>query len=94
MEIDSLRSGQMYGAMAQATAAPAERRVQQPEVIQAVAAVNQAGLFGEQYELTFAMDRNSRRALLRLVDRETREVVRQIPPEYVLRAARDLSRTG
>jgi flagellar protein FlaG len=84
----------MYGAMAQATAAPAERRVQQPEMIQAVAAVNEAGLFGEQYELTFTMDRGSRKPLLRLVDRETKEVVRQIPPEYVLRAARELSKGG
>ena len=61
-------------------------------MIQAVSAVNEATLFGEQYELTFAMDRNSRRPLLRLVDRETHEVVRQIPPEYVLRAARELTK--
>jgi uncharacterized FlaG/YvyC family protein len=94
MEIDSLRSAQMHGAMAQATAAPAERRVDQPEMIQAVAAVNETRLFGQQYELTFAMDdRGSRRPLLRLVDRETHEVVRQIPPEYVLRAARELSKS-
>ena len=52
----------------------------------------QSALFGQQYELTFDMDRESHRALLRLVDRNTREVVRQIPPEYVLRLARELKR--
>jgi uncharacterized FlaG/YvyC family protein len=92
MEIDSLRSAQMHGAMAQAGGVPAQRRLEQPEMIQAVAAVNEAGIFGEEYELKFAMDGKSRRPLLRLVDRETQEVVRQIPPEYVLRAARELSK--
>lgn len=92
MEMDSLRSAQMHGAMAQASAAPLERRVDRPEVIQAVAAANESAMFGDEYELTFSMDRNSRRTLLQLVNRETREVVRQIPPEYVLRAARELSK--
>jgi flagellar protein FlaG len=91
MEMDSLRAAQMHGAMAQTSAAPAERRVDRPELIQAVRAVNESAMFGDEYELTFSMDRGSRRTLLQLVNRETREVVRQIPPEYVIRAARELS---
>jgi uncharacterized FlaG/YvyC family protein len=92
MEMDSLRAAQMHGAMAQNSVAPAERRIDRPEMIQAVHAVNESALFGDEYELTFSMDRGSRRPLLQLIDRKTREVVRQIPPEYVLRAARELSR--
>jgi flagellar protein FlaG len=61
-----------------------------PELTQAVTAVNAAKLYGQDSELTFAMDRESRRMVIRLVDRKTREVIRQIPAEYVLRMAADL----
>jgi uncharacterized FlaG/YvyC family protein len=94
MEMDSLRAAQTHGAMAQSSAAPADRRIDRPEMIQAVHAVNESTMFGDEYELTFSTDRGSRRPLLQLVNRKTREVVRQIPAEYVLRAARELSRHG
>lgn len=63
-----------------------------PELVQAVQAVNGAKLFGYDSELTFAMDRETRRFVVRLVDRDTRKLIRQIPAEYVLRLAQDLSK--
>lgn len=63
-----------------------DRRV----LIQAVRAVNEAELFGQQHELSFAMDRGTRRPVVRIVDRKTREVVQQIPSERVLRLAEEL----
>ena len=60
------------------------------ELIHAVRAVNAAELFGQNNELTFVLDRQTHRPLLRIVDRKTKEVVRQIPPEQVLRLAEDL----
>jgi flagellar protein FlaG len=66
---------------------PAENR----ELIQAVKAVNQAELFGSGNELSFTMDRDSKRPVIRIVDRTTKEVIRQLPPEYLLRMAQDLS---
>ena len=65
---------------------------QRRELIKAVKALNQTELFGENNELTFILDRNTHRPLMRLVDRKTREVIRQIPPESVLRVAEDLSK--
>ncbi len=59
----------------------------------AVAALNTARVFGEQDELTFAIDRSSKRVVIRLVDKETRQVIRQLPPESVLRMAEDLAKT-
>jgi flagellar protein FlaG len=47
-------------------------------------------LFGQNSELTFVLDRETHRALVRLIDRKTNEVIRQIPPEYLLRMAQDL----
>ena len=62
---------------------------QNRDLIAAVRAVNQTELFGHDQELTFSMDRETRKLVIRLVDRATNEVIREIPPEYVLRAAED-----
>lgn len=77
-------------APAAATPVPSEQLAHQRELIQAVKAVNAAELFGENSELTFALDRQSRRPVVRILDRKTKEVIRQIPPEYVLRMAEEL----
>jgi len=65
----------------------------QRALIQAVHAVNAAELFGQNNELTFILDRAARRAVVRIVNRETHEVVDQIPAEYVLRMAEELKRS-
>jgi flagellar protein FlaG len=62
------------------------------ELIKAVKALNQTELFGENNELTFIVDRNTHRPLVRIVDRKTREVIRQIPSESALRMAEDLAK--
>lgn len=67
-----------------------EQRAEQQRMVQAVKSINEAELFGEASELTFSYDRTSKKMVLRLVDRETKEVIRQIPPEYLLRLAEDL----
>ena len=80
-------------AMASAPAPiPAETLAENREVIQAVKALNAAELFGQNSELTFLLDRETQRTVIRLVDRKTKDVIRQIPPEYVLQRAGDLER--
>ena len=69
------------------TALSPEARTEQVQQIKAVRAVNSAELFGQNTELTFVMDRQSKRPLLRLVDVRTKEVIRQVPTEYALRLA-------
>ncbi len=64
----------------------AERR----DLVRAVKAINATELFGENYELTFVFDRQSKRTLIRIIDRETKEVIRQLPNEYALRIASQL----
>ena len=65
---------------------------QERELIKAVKALNGTDLFGHDSELTFVFDRETRRALVRVVNKETREVVLQIPPEYVIRMAQERQR--
>jgi flagellar protein FlaG len=68
-----------------------QERTEQRQLIQAVKAVNEAKLFGQNSELTFSYDRQTRRTVMQIVDKETQEVIRQIPPEYVLRLAEETS---
>jgi uncharacterized FlaG/YvyC family protein len=39
--------------------------------------------------MTFVMDRQTKRPVVRIVDKRTNEVIQQIPAEYVLRMAED-----
>jgi len=60
------------------------------DLVRAVKAINATELFGENYELTFVFDRQTKRTLMRIIDRETKEVIRQLPTEYALRIAAQL----
>lgn len=75
---------------APADAVPVEKSAENRDVVQAVKAVNGAELLGEDNELTFQRDPDTRRMVIRVVNRKTREVVSQVPAEYVLRLAADL----
>jgi uncharacterized FlaG/YvyC family protein len=68
------------------TIAP-DKSVQNREVVQAVKALNQTEMFGEENELQFQRDQDSKRLVLRIVNRKTQEVIAQVPPEYVLALA-------
>jgi flagellar protein FlaG len=66
-----------------------EQTAQNRQVLQAAKTVNDSGVLGKN-ELVFIVDRQTHRPVLRLVDRDTHQVVSQIPPEYVLRLAQNL----
>lgn len=63
----------------------AERR----ELISATKAVNASGMM-DQNQLVFTVDPQTRRPVIQVQDRETHEVVMQLPPDYVLQLAKDL----
>ena len=73
--------------LAAQVSAPAEpgatrtRTDEQRNLIQAVKAVNASGMLGQDSELTFVLDCVSRRAVTRIVNKQTGEVVDQIPAE-------------
>jgi len=61
------------------------------ELIQSVKSIDASGLFGEGSELSFTMDQETKQPVVRVIDRETHEVLWQAPPEYLLRVAEFLS---
>ena len=66
---------------------PAERAAVVRDVVRAVKALNAAEMFGPENELRFQRDPETRKMVMRLVNRETSEVVSQVPQECVLRLA-------
>ena len=62
------------------------------EVVQAVKAINGTEMFGPENELRFQRDQETNRFVVRVINRKTREIVSQVPEEYVLRIAEDIKR--
>jgi len=60
------------------------------QVVSAVRALNQSGMYGQDRELQFARDPGTKTMVIKVVQQQTGEVIEQIPPEEVLRAAEAL----
>jgi len=80
--------------VAEAPVAPTQNSAEHRDVVQAVKALNATEMFGQENELTFQMDRQARRMVVQVINRQTKEVISQIPPEYVLRLYEDLPSRG
>jgi len=91
MEITSSEGlGPQLNGSGTAASAAADNR----QLIQAAKALNAAGAFGDQTEISFSIDRTTRLPMFKIIDRNTQEVVEQIPPEYILRLAAELGKKG
>ena len=87
MEVSSISSS---GNWARSSASPpAEKLAERRQLIQATRLVNQSGALGKN-QLVILVDGKTHRPVIRIEDRETHEVVLQVPPEYVLRLAENL----
>ena len=93
MDITAINRGEV-GLHAPAPVAPVNKASENREVVQAVKAVNGAEMFGAENELSFQRDPQSKRMVVKVVNRKTREVLSQIPSETVLRLAEDLRKPG
>lgn len=71
------------------TALSPEERAEQKQLVHAVEALSKSGFFGPSNELQMSYDRGTKRCVVKLVDTQTKEVIQQIPPEYVLRLAKE-----
>jgi len=60
------------------------------ELIRCVMGIDASELFGAGTELAFALDRDTKRLVVRVLNQHTGEVLWQAPPEYILQLARTL----
>jgi uncharacterized FlaG/YvyC family protein len=93
MDITAISSG-ATGTHAPAPAVTADKTAEKREVVQAIKAVNGTEMFGADNELRFQKDPETNRFVVRVINKKTREVISQIPEEYLLRLAEDLKRSG
>ncbi len=70
---------------------PPPATADQRALIQAVKAVNSTELFGSENELTFVRDRTTNLPAVRIVNKDTGDIVAQIPPEVVLQMAEEVN---
>jgi flagellar protein FlaG len=61
------------------------------EVEQALDVVNQAAVF-QQRALTFKLDEDSGRTVVTVIDKNTEQVIRQIPTEELLKVSQDIKK--
>jgi len=64
--------------------------VENRDLIRSIKSINASELFADGGELTFALDRDTKRPVVRVVNPQTGEVLWQAPPEYMLRLAQTL----
>jgi flagellar protein FlaG len=69
------------------TVSPNQDQASLKQVATAVRALNQSELYGQDRELQFARDPETKTMVIKVVQQATGEVIEQIPPEEVLRAA-------
>jgi len=62
------------------------------DLVTAVNAINDSKLLGDNRELSFRWDNDAHRPVIRIVQRETGDVIREIPPREVLRMMAEMER--
>ena len=72
-------------------AEPKQPTQEQKALLQAVKSINASGVLGGENELTFVIDRATKIAVVRIVNKETGELVQQIPTKQVLEMAEETS---
>ncbi len=74
------------------TPVDAERAAETRTIVTAIKAINASELSGSNNEIIFAIEPSTKRPVVRLVNKKTRDVIRQIPPEYMLRMAEEIAK--
>jgi uncharacterized FlaG/YvyC family protein len=90
MDITAVDRSTAHGASVPVAPVPVDQAAENREIVRAVKALNGTEMFGPENQLTFRRDPETHRMVIRVVNRQTEEVISQIPAEYVLRLAADL----
>jgi len=64
------------------------------QLAKAAKLVEDSNILGSENELTFVLDPATRRTVVKVINRDTREVIAQLPPERVLQMAEQLLKRG
>jgi len=70
---------------------PVRSNDQQRALLQAASTVNAAQVLGPDNEITFRVDPKAQQVIVRIVNSKTGDLVSQIPQEYLLKMAEEVS---
>ena len=87
MDISSIVPGDAASTLS--TVGPVPDVASRRELVAATRTVNASDILGAN-QLVFMVDPQTRRPVIRVQNRDTHEVVLQLPPDYVLRLAEEL----
>jgi flagellar protein FlaG len=87
MDISSIMPGDSTATLI--TSPPAPDAAARRELVAATRTVNASDVLGAN-QLVFMVDPQTRKPVIRVQNRDTHEVVLQLPPDYVLRLAEEL----
>jgi uncharacterized FlaG/YvyC family protein len=73
------------------SAAPSAGQTLNRAVSAAVGQLNEAGYAGQGREITFSVDPATKQSVIKVIDTATKEVINQLPPEYLLQIAAEKS---
>jgi uncharacterized FlaG/YvyC family protein len=93
MDITGVNGLGPISAIAPAPAA-LDKVAENRDIVQAVKAVNAASSFGDNNEVSFMLDRNTKLPVIRIINKDTKELVQQIPAEYLLQLAEELGQNS
>jgi uncharacterized FlaG/YvyC family protein len=86
LQVASVTTGAISAAVPAAPVSPVVR-ARNSAVVDAVRTLNESGVAGEGREVTFSLDRSTHIPVVKVVDKDTQEVITQWPSDYALRLA-------
>jgi uncharacterized FlaG/YvyC family protein len=89
MNVSSVQSVNSVAEAGGSNVTPQEAS-QRRDLVKAAQVINDSRQFGSNNELVFVFDRVTHHAIMRVVNKQTNEVVMQLPPDYVLKLAADV----
>jgi|SRR5580704_1984310 flagellar protein FlaG len=93
ISVSAVSSSPVPSSEAQVGQAPADRSLNRAVSV-AVGKLNASSYAGEGREVTFSVDPGTKQPVVKVIDTATREVIRQLPPEYLLQIADDNATNG
>jgi flagellar protein FlaG len=88
ISVSAVSSNPVPPSAEQVSQAPADRTLNRA-VSAAVGKLNESSYAGEGREVTFSVDPATKQPVVKVIDTATKEVIRQLPPEYLLQIAAD-----
>jgi flagellar protein FlaG len=88
ISVSAVSSYPVPSSGAQVSQAPADRTLNRAVSV-AVGKLNESSYAGEGREVTFSLDPATKQPVVKVIDTATKEVIRQLPPEYLLQIAGD-----